>query len=593
LKQGLELLLDCPWSTASAEQQHASATLMKKYHKEYSTESLRLRSLGHTLRLLLPSLTPEEKQRQKAHTTLARLESKRPQHFGGRQLYFKELMREAASWKENKRKALPENVRDLVMKGHGSRWASMPVKMRKTFEAQAAMERSDMESQLSDAKEHTRASMAVVSMRIAAKAAERPPLLLSVCSVSEQDEATWSVLLRSNAFSDRSVAALRQATKVAPALPSLAQQAALDAMAGPDVCLVRDKPTWLAQMCSNRASFAGTALVFESLDGLRFFRFLFAMQRPHMAMFTLLREEEQYLPCVSVTPDNWEDLHLASYQHRFTVDFQTSCFAEDLPSMAVGDYRVVTELVHLQGVTMASDSDLMPLADFLARLPRPPPSAAQSHSSKPKDGLSKAAQQNMVVKHPWLQDYMDGKAKRGPNKDSTKEELEPQQEQDEEESEEDVGEEMSDMRVEAVFEELRRKREQWHLQEDIKRSDFRVTLLGGAWLQKTKGRAFEAFRGQACIGAPEEWASMHMLTKSARFDVELHGEVVAATLAEAWCHRMQYLFSLHTEAEAERYVYTESDFANYQEPQGFLALAPTLQGKAFQRALQIRAIRPM
>jgi hypothetical protein len=76
----------------------------------------------------------------------------------------------------------------------------MPVKMRKTFEAQAAMERSDLESQLSDAKEQTRASMAVVSLRIAAKAADRPPLLLSVCSVSEQDEETWSALLRSNAF---------------------------------------------------------------------------------------------------------------------------------------------------------------------------------------------------------------------------------------------------------------------------------------------------------------------------------------------------------------------------------------------------------
>eukprot|EP00972_Heterocapsa_arctica_P102063 15038988-Heterocapsa_arctica.AAC.1 len=62
--------------------------------------------------------------------------------------------------------------------------------MRKTFEAQADMERSNLEGQLSEAKEETRASMAVLSLRIVAKAAERPPLLLSVCFISEQDEET-------------------------------------------------------------------------------------------------------------------------------------------------------------------------------------------------------------------------------------------------------------------------------------------------------------------------------------------------------------------------------------------------------------------
>eukprot|EP00972_Heterocapsa_arctica_P036702 5403992-Heterocapsa_arctica.AAC.1 len=85
---------------------------------------------------------------------------------------------------------------------------------------------------------------------------------------------------------------------------------------------------------------------------------------------------------------------------------------------------------------------------------------------------------------------------------------------------------------------------------------------------------------------------MHMLPKTARFDVDVHGKAIAATLAEAWCHRMQYLLYLHNEAEIERYVYSESDFMNYQEPQVFLDLAPTLQGKALQRSLQIRAIRP-
>jgi len=105
LKQGLELLLDCPWGTASAEQQHASATATKRLHEEYSTESLRLKSLGHTLRLLLPSSSAEEKQLQKARASIGKLESKKPQHLGGRQLYYRDLMHLAKEWRHCKKKS--------------------------------------------------------------------------------------------------------------------------------------------------------------------------------------------------------------------------------------------------------------------------------------------------------------------------------------------------------------------------------------------------------------------------------------------------------------------------------------------------------
>ena len=40
LRRGLGLLMDCPWGTATVERQHASATLVKKHHPEYGTESL-------------------------------------------------------------------------------------------------------------------------------------------------------------------------------------------------------------------------------------------------------------------------------------------------------------------------------------------------------------------------------------------------------------------------------------------------------------------------------------------------------------------------------------------------------------------------
>jgi hypothetical protein len=48
LTAGLELILDCPWGIASAEQQHASATLVKKHHKAIGTETLLGRAMLHS-----------------------------------------------------------------------------------------------------------------------------------------------------------------------------------------------------------------------------------------------------------------------------------------------------------------------------------------------------------------------------------------------------------------------------------------------------------------------------------------------------------------------------------------------------------------
>ena len=50
LKKGLSLLLDAPWGTSGAEQQHASATLLKKFHPEVGQDSVMEHAFLHTLR---------------------------------------------------------------------------------------------------------------------------------------------------------------------------------------------------------------------------------------------------------------------------------------------------------------------------------------------------------------------------------------------------------------------------------------------------------------------------------------------------------------------------------------------------------------
>lgn len=85
IKQGLVLLLECPWSTRCAEQLHASLSLMKRYHPDGGQESLMVRAGIHSIRLLLPELSMLQKKEQRCCDRLSRLSRRQPEKIFGRQ----------------------------------------------------------------------------------------------------------------------------------------------------------------------------------------------------------------------------------------------------------------------------------------------------------------------------------------------------------------------------------------------------------------------------------------------------------------------------------------------------------------------------
>eukprot|EP00969_Alexandrium_andersonii_P292336 12920697-Alexandrium_andersonii.AAC.1 len=106
-----------------------------------------LRALAHAMRHLWPLPTKEEKQIAKLQKQLAALEGKRPQHFGGRQLYLRELVALAKEQKAAGRR-LARTVYCDIMQRHGQCWARLPQPMRQSFEAKAALARSDSQQAL-------------------------------------------------------------------------------------------------------------------------------------------------------------------------------------------------------------------------------------------------------------------------------------------------------------------------------------------------------------------------------------------------------------------------------------------------------------
>ena len=56
LVQGVKLMLQVSWCTASVEQAHASVTLVRRMHPDYELEKTLVRAGVHTARRLMPVL---------------------------------------------------------------------------------------------------------------------------------------------------------------------------------------------------------------------------------------------------------------------------------------------------------------------------------------------------------------------------------------------------------------------------------------------------------------------------------------------------------------------------------------------------------
>ena len=152
---------------------------------------------------------------------------------------------------------------------------------------------------------------------------------------------------------------------------------------------------------------------------------------------------------------------------------------------------------------------------------------------------------------------------------------------------------LGDAASEEVFGLLQAKRAEWEVDAPRKGNDFQSSLLGGAWLHAHRGRAYDAFKGEARAAAAKKWCVSHGLAQSARYDVTVYGEAGASVLSLAWVHRVQFLYSCFAEGgEGPDVDYRRAVLEAYREPPDFTALAAGLTGRAQQRALSLRDMWP-
>eukprot|EP00974_Lingulodinium_polyedra_P057684 5552595-Lingulodinium_polyedra.AAC.1 len=153
IKEGLDLMMDCPWSTTSVEQQHASCSMVARHHPDYERESLCLKAGMHTLNRLLPTKTKEEK----AISRLERKLDKVMQHAGGRltgrQAYFKYLVEGYEQKVSMGEMAKTPGMSSRILQWHGARWRNLGPAAKQYFEEEAAKLRAASQAQRQQEKE--------------------------------------------------------------------------------------------------------------------------------------------------------------------------------------------------------------------------------------------------------------------------------------------------------------------------------------------------------------------------------------------------------------------------------------------------------
>ena len=115
---------------------------------------------------------------------------------------------------------------------------------------------------------------------------------------------------------------------------------------------------------------------------------------------------------------------------------------------------------------------------------------------------------------------------------------------------------------------------------------------GGAWTAAHRGVSFDAYRAEGSNRRADAFLEAQHLPKSARFDVSVYTQAGAALLARTWCEKCQHLYDIAAAHGDERHEFSDAELAMWLEPSAFADLTEHATGRALQRCLWLRALRP-
>ena len=614
LMAGLSLLRHLGWSSATVEQQHASATLVHRQHKQYGMARICSRALVHTARMLFdaPSATLVDRLQAKAQRAAAM--TSLSFKLSAQQLYIKKALERHTERHSEMDDATGDASRRWarrkgVFARASQRYTTLPPQFLGLLRDLASEETERRAQRASAELFETTERLQEARLQQRADASEALPQMLTFasCKYSAAQQAELDSMYRADGMWERGqVVALRKAALVAPPPLSEEREAVLDAQ-----ILVEPpkppQPWWLSCVCNCRSAFKDTALRVGDGDDARYYRFLFAKQKPLTAAFCPLKAEEQdmYTPLVDFEAFDGVDIfsELQEWKHMFSCDRTAVLQAHEIGGEEGVRMHVLVGLVDRGSAHLVSDGPEFELPEFVAGLPqldRKPPRQRKETKGKSSAGASRAAatpQEAFLAANPW----MASKPMAKKAKVDTFGHAGPRGSSDPSEGESSSGSESwdpmydsDDDRADEVHTELQKLRDAWCAKHGAAgQDDFGGGLLGGSFTKREFGLVADYVCCEAITPDARAFVKLYGLTASRRCKVELYGEATATALAQGWAHKMQYYLDVHRASLDEAYVFIDTDHTAYREPASFIKAVDDCHVKEVMTvAASIRKIRP-
>ncbi|CAK0861146.1 unnamed protein product [Prorocentrum cordatum] len=401
LVEVVRLIGDVPWASQIAEQLHASAALLSRWHPECELQTLLARSMVHAAAKLLPRPTDLDKEAFELETKIAKLRKKCPEKAGGRQMYVRDLSTLLKD-KERRPRPLRGKLR-AVFKQHGPRYAKLSSAVKKRYQKQArghaAQRRGELARQIGTLLE----SLYAVRDKIQQEAARRPPMSLSAAKWTGQDTDEFRALGSAPEFYKGLLDQKRRAACEAPAPMS---ESLAKALAEQEVeqGAAEQLPDWAGQVAAHREYFEVAVFTWRVGGEEQAWMFVFAMQQPvHVSVSRCHRVEEEYDAADFACPASpWAPRW---HPHVFDVDYTVNKSCGFMAAVPVGDISVVPDFRCVGSRRWASDVPAVPLRAFLARLP---PVCRRVPGPVPHDEHAAGMRPSLGPKDaPWAQDGLE------------------------------------------------------------------------------------------------------------------------------------------------------------------------------------------
>ena len=328
----------------------------------------------------------------------------------------------------------------------------------------------------------------------------------------------------------------------------------------------------LSRVCYNRAEFSDTVWTFAGEEATVSFKFMFVFQNPLFIAFSKVEPQEVYVDVETVTSEHFNDVEPPTLQ-KWELDWFSYVPWHKVPRVPEADIRLSRDVQYFGGKELRTHDAGIPFADFLARLP---PRAATRETDKHADLTARAARVDwrteVLRRFPWLAGSFE--------EDDAAEKAAKQKGRGSAREDESLWD-LDDDEVEDVFEELRNMRAELAANGDaVQQADFHWDLLGGGWTARNKGKVFDAVSCSSRAGSDQEiFCEVYHIGKTARFDItayELQGCII---MANFWCFRAQYHWSIydkHRKGEPN-YIFTAEDVAGLKVPQAYRDLGALLR----------------